>query len=113
MKTYGFLLSERFIANGLYKISFSLPLAEVLKHKDLVITIDGEKFKDAAKYSPNSPYKNNLIVVERILYACAFDNHFLMEDEFPFAFTSDHYKISKLVDNFLESFNFFMKAQRI
>lgn len=100
MKTYGYLFNERFIANGLYKISFSVPLSEVLKHKDLVITIDGEKFKDADRYSKNLPYTNNLINVERILYACAFDNHFLMEEEFPFAFTSSHYKISKLVEYF-------------
>lgn len=89
------MFTERFLFDTLLKITFSLPLTEIIKHKDMVITIDGLTYEQAQNITSN--LKNNLVIVERIIYASAYDNHFIMEDMLPFDFTTENYKISKLV----------------
>ena len=59
------------------------------------ITVDGLTYQEAQKITPT--LKNNLVNVERVVYSFAFDNHFILEDDMPFDFSTDHYKIARLV----------------
>lgn len=102
VKTYGFVYTERFFSNNPMKITFSLPLSEIIKNKDLVITLEGLKYEETLKLTPNMTLRNNLVNVDRIIYTSAYDNHFLLEESFPFDFITNQFKISKLVDYFLK-----------
>ena len=61
----------------------------------MIITVDGLTYEEAIALKPT--LKNNLVNVDRIIYAGAFDNYFILEDPLPFDFTTDHFRISKLV----------------
>ena len=98
VKTYGYIFQERFHPDTMFKISFSLPLSEVIKYKDMAITVDGLSYQEVRAYAP--PIKNNLVNVDRIIYAGAYDNHFILEEPLPFDFTTEKYRISKMVKRF-------------
>ncbi len=86
---------EKFLFNSFLKITFSLPLIEILKYPNLIITVDGYTYLQVVKITPT--LKNNLVNVERVIHCSAYDNHFILEEEFPFDFVTDQFKISKLV----------------
>ena len=61
----------------------------------MIITVDGLTYEEAIALTPT--LKNNLVNVDRVIYAGAFDNYFILEDSLPFDFTTDRFRISKLV----------------